>query len=456
MTGYDFDYFVIGGGSGGVRSARIAASHGAKVALAEEKYLGGTCVNVGCVPKKLLAYAGHFAHDFEDAKGFGWNVGTPTHDWSKLIENKNTEIDRLNGIYEKMLVNAGVSLLRGRAILVDAHTIDIGPDRYTADKILIATGGRPNKPEHPGAEYAITSDEFFYIKERPEKALLIGGGYISLEFACILRALGTDVTIYHRGDKLLRGFDEDIRDAIGEELTKQGINLVFNSPGILSIDKDVNGQLLVNSNISTQESYDQVLYAVGRTPYTAGLGLETIGIDTNAEGAIEVNENYQTSIPNIYALGDVTNRLNLTPVALAEGHVLADKLFNQTDRAVSYDNVATAVFTTPPISTCGLSEAEAHEKYGKLRIYTSSFRPMKYTLSGRDEKTLFKVIVEDKTDKVLGCHFMGLDTPEMMQAVAIAMKMGATKADFDAVIGIHPTAAEEFVTLRTVTRVVEA
>jgi glutathione reductase (NADPH) len=452
MTQYDFDYFVIGGGSGGVRSARIAASHGAKVALVEEKHLGGTCVNVGCVPKKLLAYAGHFAHDFEDAKGFGWDVGTPTHDWARLIDNKNTEIARLNGIYEKMLVNGGVEVLRGRAILVDDHTIDVGPDRYTADKILIATGGYPNKPDHPGAEHAIVSDDFFYIKERPEKALLIGGGYISLEFACILQSLGTEVTVFHRGDKLLRGFDEDMRDAIAEELIKQGINLVLNSPGILSIEKDVNGQLMVNTNRGEQECYDEVLYGIGRTPHTEGLGLETTGIDTNAEGAIIVNDNYQTSVPNIYALGDVTNRLNLTPVALAEGHVLADNLFNKQNRSVSYENIPTAIFTTPPISTCGLTEAEAQEKHGKLRIYTSSFRPMKYTLSGRDEKTLFKLIVEDKTDKVLGCHFMGLDAPEMMQAIAIAMKMGATKADFDATIGIHPTAAEEFVTLRNATR----
>lgn len=452
---FDFDYFVIGGGSGGVRTARIAAGHGARVALAEEKYLGGTCVNVGCVPKKLMTYAAGFACEFKDAQGYGWTVGECKHDWSKFIEHKNQEIERLNGIYERMLENAGVSILRGRAVFDDEHTISIGPDTYTAKHIVIATGGVPNRLEHNGCELGITSDEFFYLKERPKRALFIGAGYISLEFACVLNRLGTHTTVFHRGDKILRGFDEDLRDHLGKELEKQGLDIVYNAPGILSIEKNEDGELVVNTADGKQCKFDMVLYGIGRKPHIEGLGLEKIGVNTTVEGVIKVNDSFQTSVPHIYAIGDVTDIINLTPAALAQGHVLADNLFANMDRTQSWEDIPTAVFTNPPLATCGPTEEEAIKKYGKLRVYCSEFRPMKYVLANRDERSFMKLLVDDKTDKVVGAHMMGIDTPEMMQAIGVAIKCGATKADFDATIGIHPTSAEEFVTLRSVTRTVE-
>lgn len=452
---YDFDYFVIGGGSGGVRTARIAAAHGAKVALAEEKYMGGTCVNVGCVPKKLMTYAAHFACDIKDARGYGWTIPSAEHSWSDFIEAKNKEIHRLNNIYENMLKNAGVQVLHGKAIFEDEHTIKIGPDTYTADKIVIATGGKANRLDHNGCELGITSDEFFYLKERPERALFIGAGYISLEFACVLNRLGTHTTVFHRGDKVLRGFDEDLREHLGHELEKQGIDIVYEAPGIMSIEKDTSGKLLVSTSDGKQASYDMVLYGVGRLPNIEGLGLEKIGVNTDAEGVIKVDDHFKTSVDHIYAIGDVTNIINLTPAALAQGHVLADNLFGGMNRSQSWEDIPTAVFTNPPLATCGPTEEEAKKKYGKLRVYCSEFRPMKYVLANRDEKTFMKLLVDDKTDKVVGAHMMGTDTPEMMQAIGVAIKAGATKADFDATIGIHPTSAEEFVTLRSVTRVVE-
>ena len=452
---YDFDLFVIGGGSGGVRAARIAAGHGARVAMAEEKYLGGTCVNVGCVPKKLMTYAAHFACDIKDAKGYGWTIPKAEHDWSAFIAAKDKEIDRLNTVYGNMLVNAGVTILRGKAIFNDAHTIQVGPDTFTAEKIVIATGGKANRIDHNGCELGITSDDFFYLKERPERALFIGAGYISLEFACVLNRLGSHTTVFHRGDKVLRGFDEDLRDHIGEELEKQGIDIVYNAPMIMSIDKSVDGSLLVSTNDGKQASFDMVLYGVGRLPNIEGLGLEKIGVDTTPQGVIKVNDDFKTSVDHIYAIGDVTDIINLTPAALAQGHVLADNLFGGMSRSQSWDDIPTAVFTNPPLATCGPTEEEALKKYGKLRVYCSKFRPMKYVLADRDEKTFMKLLVDDKTDKIVGAHMMGSDTPEMMQAIGVAIKAGATKADFDATIGIHPTSAEEFVTMRSVTRTVE-
>ena len=454
MSDYDFDYFVIGAGSGGVRSARIAKSHGATVAIAEETYVGGTCVNVGCVPKKLFSYAAQFHHSFEDAVGFGWDKATPGHNWSTLVKNKDTEIKRLNDIYRNMLEKQDIKILDGRARIVDEHTVSVNDKTYTADKILIAVGGTPTLPDHSGVEHAITSNEVFYLKDFPKDILIVGGGYIALEFASIFQNLGSNVTLFYRRDLFLRGFDTDVRMSLRDEMIKQGVNIIFNSPAIADIDK-VDDRLKVTLDNGESLETDQVLYAIGRKPLTEDLGLENVNIETDEIGAIKVNESYQTSVANIYAVGDVTNRINLTPVALNEGHVLADHLFNTSDRKLSYDNIATAVFTIPPLATCGLTEEQALPKYKKLRIYQSTFRPMKYTMSGRDEKTLMKLVVDDASDKVVGAHMMGVDTPEMMQAISIAMNMGATKADFDRTVGIHPTSAEEFVTMRSVSREVE-
>jgi glutathione reductase (NADPH) len=454
MSGYDFDYFVIGAGSGGVRSARIARSHGATVAIAEETYMGGTCVNVGCVPKKLFSYAAQFQHNFEDAVGFGWDKATPGHDWSTLVKNKDSEIKRLNNIYRNMLEKQDIKILDGRARIVDEHTVSVNDKTYTADKILIAVGGTPTLPDHNGVEHAITSNEVFYLKDFPKDILIVGGGYIALEFASIFQNLGSNVTLFYRRDLFLRGFDTDVRMALRDEMIKQGVNIIFNSPAITDIDK-IDDRLKVTLDNGEALETDQVLYAIGRKPLTEDLGLENVNIETDEAGAIKINEAYQTSVANIYAVGDVTNRINLTPVALNEGHVLADHLFNTSDRKLSYDNIATAVFTIPPLATCGLTEEQALPKYKKLRIYQSSFRPMKYTMSGRDEKTLMKLVVDDASDKVVGAHMMGVDTPEMMQAISIAMNMDATKADFDRTVGIHPTSAEEFVTMRSVSREVE-
>lgn len=454
MSDYDFDYFVIGAGSGGVRSARIAKSHGATVAIAEETYMGGTCVNVGCVPKKLFSYAAQFHHSFEDAVGFGWDKATPGHNWITLVKNKDSEIKRLNDIYRNMLEKQDVKILDGRARIVDEHTVSVNDKTYTADKILIAVGGTPTLPDHSGVEHAITSNEVFYLKDFPKNILIVGGGYIALEFASIFQNLGSNVTLFYRRDLFLRGFDTDVRMSLRDEMIKQGVNIIFNSPAIADIDK-VDDRLKVTLDNGESLETDQVLYAIGRKPLTEDLGLENVNIETDEIGAIKVNESYQTSVANIYAVGDVTNRINLTPVALNEGHVLADHLFNTSDRKLSYDNIATAVFTIPPLATCGLTEEQALPKYKKLRIYQSTFRPMKYTMSGRDEKTLMKLVVDDASDKVVGAHMMGVDTPEMMQAISIAMNMGATKADFDRTVGIHPTSAEEFVTMRSVSREVE-
>ncbi|WP_029011999.1 glutathione-disulfide reductase [Niveispirillum irakense] len=448
MPTYDYDLFTIGAGSGGVRASRIASQHGARVAVAEERYYGGTCVNVGCVPKKLLVYAGEYGHAFEDAAGFGWNVEKPTHDWKALIEAKDKEIGRLNGIYRRLLEGAGVTLFDGRATIVDAHTVEVNGQKITAERILVATGGWPELPDQPGArEYGITSNEVFYLPTFPKRVLVAGGGYIALEFASLLKGLGADVTLLYRGHQILRGFDSDVRTFVTEELVKSGINLRLNT--IIERIEKSDDCLLATLTDNQAVECDAVIYAIGRKPLTANLGLEQVGVELDKNGAIKVNDQYQTSVPSIYALGDVTNRINLTPVALAEGHVLADRLYGNNQRDVNYDNIPTAVFSIPPVANVGLTEEQAREKLGKeVDIYRTSFKPMRHQLSGRDQRTMMKLVVDRATQKVIGVHMVGSDTPEMVQAIAIAMNVGATKQDFDRTIGLHPTAAEEFVTMR--------
>lgn len=447
-SSYDFDYFVIGAGSGGVRSARIAAGYGARVAVAEDRHLGGTCVNVGCVPKKLLVYAAHFAQDFEDAAGFGWSVGPTRHDWARLIANKNAEIQRLNGVYRRLLEGAGVTIVEGRARLVDAHTVAVGEERYTADKILIATGGWPELPDIPGArEHGITSNEAFYLERLPGRILIVGGGYIGVEFAGIFHGLGSRVSLSYRGPLFLRGFDQDVREALAEEMARSGVELLFKTT-VERVEK-AGDCLLAHMSDGQVIETDAVMFATGRKPNTDGLGLEEAGVRVDAAGAVIIDEDYRTTAANIYAVGDVTNRIALTPVAIAEGHALADTLFGNNPRRIDYENIPTAVFSLPPIGTVGLTEEEARRTLAGVDIYTSSFRPMRHTLSGRQEKTLMKLVVDRADGRVVGCHMVGPDAPEIIQGLAVAMVAGATKADFDRTMGIHPTAAEEFVTMRT-------
>ena len=445
---YDYDYFVIGAGSGGVRSARIASGHGAKVGIAEGWHYGGTCVNIGCVPKKLFAYASDYGPAFEDARGFGWSAENIRFNWKTLTENKDREISRLNGIYKNLLKNTGVTAYDGMASFKDAHTVIVNGEEITADKILIATGGTPRKPSYDGAEHVIVSDDAFYLDDLPEHVVIEGGGYIAVEFAHIFHGLGAKVTIIYRGEQILRGFDGDIRGFLTEEMEKQGINVILKT-NITKIAQNSDKKAVFTDKNGEIEC-DLILSAIGRVPLSQSLNLSNAKIDAKPNGQIIVNDDYQTNIDNIYAVGDVTDRLNLTPVALAEGHVLADRLFNnQPERSVSYDNIATAVFSNPPIGTVGLSEDEALAKGHAITIFKSTFKPMRHTMSGRDEKTFMKLIVDTKTDKVLGVHMCGADAPEILQGIGIAIIAGATKADFDRTIGIHPTTAEEFVTMRT-------
>ena len=445
---FDYDYFVIGAGSGGVRSARIAAQHGARVAIAEERYFGGTCVNVGCVPKKLLAYASHFAEDFADAAGFGWTVGETRHDWSRLIANKDAEINRLNGIYQRLLEAAGVTIFEARAVLEDAHTVRVGDEIVTADKILVATGGWPNLPDEPGVkEHAITSNEIFHLEEMPKRVVIAGGGYIAVEFASILNGLGAEVCLLYRGELFLRGFDYDVRTTVAEEMAKHGVDLRFHT--IISRLSKTHDCLIVELSDGSTLELDCVLMAIGRSPNSAGLGLEKAGVSMTDSGAIIVDDAYRTSAGNIYAIGDVVDRVQLTPVAIAEGHALADTLFGgMDDRMVDYRNIPTAVFCRPQIGTVGLNEDEARRHHGAVDIYRTSFRPMKHTLSGRDARSLMKLVVDRESQRVVGCHVVGDDAAEMVQTVAVAINCGATKRDFDRTIGIHPTSAEELVTMR--------
>jgi glutathione reductase (NADPH) len=446
---YDFDLYVIGAGSGGVRAARFAAGFGAKVAVAESRYLGGTCVNVGCVPKKLLVYGAHFAEDFEQASGFGWSLGEANFDWATLIANKDREINRLNGIYRNLLVNSGVTLHEAHAKIVGPHEVEVNGERFTAKNILIATGGWPQIPEIPGREHAIGSNEAFFLKELPKRVLVVGGGYIAVEFAGIFHGLGANTTLLYRGDLFLRGFDGSVRKHLQEELTKRGLDLQFNAD-IARIDKQADGSLKATLKDGRELEADCIFYATGRRPMLDNLGLENTGVQLTDKGFIKVDEQYQTSEPSILALGDVIGRVQLTPVALAEGMAVARRLFKPEQyRPVDYKMIPTAVFSLPNIGTVGLTEEEAREAGHDVVIFESRFRPMKLTLTECQEKTLMKLVVDGKTDKVLGCHMVGPDAGEIVQGLAIALKAGATKRDFDDTIGVHPTAAEEFVTMRT-------
>jgi glutathione reductase (NADPH) len=442
----DFDLFVIGGGSAGVRCARISAGHGARVGIAEERHWGGTCVNVGCVPKKLLVQAGEYGGWAEDAAGFGWTINKGPHDWGKLIAAKDREITRLEGIYRKLLTGAGATVFDGRAIFVDPHTVEVGGKRFTAERIVIATGGYPERPDIPGAELGIISDDAFYLKTMPRKIAIVGSGYIAVEFAGIFRALGSEVHLIYRQPLPLRGFDEDLRQAMEDALIEQGIKLY---PNCLpkKVEAEGDRRILTFRDGQTIEA-DLVFFATGRRANVKGLGLERAGVELNAKHAIKVDDQLQTTQPHIYAMGDVTDRVNLTPVATAEGHALADTLFGGNARQVALWNVPSAVFTTPPIATVGLTEAQASAR-GPVDVYLTRFTPMRHNLSGRNRKTLMKLVVDAATQKVVGAHMLGEDAAEIIQGIAIAVVMGATKADFDRTIGIHPTAAEEFVTLRT-------
>ena len=446
---YEFDLFVMGAGSGGVRAARFAAGFGAKVAVAESRYLGGTCVNVGCVPKKLLVYGAHFAEDFEQASGFGWSLGEADFDWATLIANKDREINRLNGIYRNLLVNSGVTLIEGHAKITGPNEVEINGQRHTAKHILIATGGWPQIPDIPGHEHAISSNEAFFLKELPKRVLVVGGGYIAVEFAGIFHGLGAKTSLLYRGEMFLRGFDGAVRKHLHEELIKRGMDVQFNAD-IERIDKQADGSLKATLKDGRELIADCVFYATGRRPMLDNLGLENTGVKLDKRGFVEVDDLYQSAEPSILAIGDVIGRVQLTPVALAEGMAVARRLFKPEQyRPVDYQMIPTAVFSLPNIGTVGLSEEQAIEAGHKVQIFESSFRPMKLTLTECQERTLMKLVVDADTDKVLGCHMVGPEAGEIVQGLAIALKAGATKQHFDETIGVHPTAAEEFVTMRT-------
>ena len=447
----DYDLFVIGAGSGGVRAARMSAQYGAKVAIAEDLFLGGTCVNVGCVPKKLFVYASEFSHHFSDSKGFGWNItSSPEFDWSTLRDNKNTEIERLNGIYKNLLENAGVELINGRATILGPNTVEVNGNKYSADRILVATGGWPFVPDFPGNEHVITSNDAFYLEKLPKSMVIVGGGYIAVEFAGIFHGLGVDVTQLYRGPLFLRGFDQEVREHLRDEMNNTGINLRFNTD-VQSISRLDDGTLEVTLNTGDKMITECVMYATGRKPKIDGLGLENTRVTLNKKNAIQVNNEFQTDEPSIYALGDVIDRIALTPVAIAEAMCLSNNLFNRNSpkRVMDYANIPSAVFSQPTLGTVGLTEEEARQQYSNIVVYKSHFRAMKNTLGGSSQKTFMKLIVNGDNQKIIGCHMLGDEAGEIMQGIGIAIKAGATKADFDATVGIHPTAAEEFVTMRT-------
>lgn len=444
---YDFDLFVIGAGSGGVRASRIAASLGAKVAVCEDRYMGGTCVNVGCVPKKLYVYASEFKKQVENAKGFGWDAPNPSFHWSTLRDNKTTEISRLNGIYESLLANAKVQVIDGRGKIIGPNTVDVGGTQYTAERILIAVGGWPFVPDIPGREYVLTSNEIFDLEDFPTRLAVVGGGYIAVEFAGVFNGLGSDVQLLYRGEQILKGFDEEVREFAAQEIAKTGVN-VRTQTDVSAIERNPDGSLTLSLNDGSSIDVDAVLYATGRKPHLAGLLGEGIELATTNSGHIAVNETFQTSIPSVYAVGDVTGGMELTPVALEEGMTLAKHLYGGEPCEMDYSNIATAVFCQPNIGTVGMTEAQAKAKFANVDIYRSEFRALKHTISGSNERTLMKLIVDKDSDRVVGAHMVGPEAGEIMQGLAIALKAGATKAQFDATIGIHPTAAEEFVTMR--------
>jgi glutathione reductase (NADPH) len=448
VTSFDYDLFVIGAGSGGVRAGRIAARHGAKVAVAEEYRVGGTCVIRGCVPKKLLVYASKFAEEFEDAIGFGWTTQKVSFDWATLIENKNKEIDRLNKAYIRNLETSGAELIMDCATLLDRNTVQLASGRkVTAKYILIATGAAPFVPRHlPGHELAITSNEAFELERLPRRIVIVGGGYIAVEFAGIFNGLGVETILVYRGEQILRGFDDDLRNHLAAEMTKKGIEIRTHAD-VATIERSGDG-VRVTLEDGSRIGAGQIMFATGRIPDAMDLGLENAGLKHDAHGAVPVNAYSQTEIENIYAVGDVTNRVNLTPVAIREGHAFADTVFGNNPRAVDHSLVPSAVFSQPELGTVGLTETQAREKHKKIDIYKTSFRPMKHTLSGRDERMMMKLVVDGETDKVLGCHIAGPDAGEMAQLLGIAITCGATKAQFDATLAVHPTAAEELVTMR--------
>lgn len=447
MARYDFDLFTIGAGSGGVRASRMSARYGARVAIAEERDLGGTCVNLGCIPKKLLVYASAFRRDVEDAVGFGWTAPPPSHDWRALIRNKDVEIARLNGVYARLLDDAGVQRIDGRARLVDAHTVAVGRETFSAEHILVATGSWPTLPAIPGIEHAISSNEAFHLDALPERPIVVGGGYIAAEFAGILHGLGARVTQLYRGPLFLRGFDDDVRTHLAAEFRQQGIDLRFDAY-VTRVEKAADGVLRATLLDGSMLEADAILFATGRHPLTEDLGLEELKVEMRANGAIRVDEHSRSSLPSVFAIGDVTDRINLTPVAIHEGMCLAATLFGGRPTCPRHANVPSAVFSQPAVGAVGCTEAVARERYGEVDVYRTTFRELKHTLSGREERTLMKLVVDAESDRVVGAHMVGDHAGEIIQGIAVALTCGATKAQFDATIGIHPTAAEEFVTLR--------
>lgn len=449
MADYDYDLFVIGAGSGGVRAARVAAMSGAKVLVAEEHRVGGTCVIRGCVPKKFMVYASEFSKQFETARGYGWTVGETSFDWPKFLMAKDDEIARLSGIYVRNLQNAGAELVHGKAWLVDRHTVEVeGRGRVTAKKILIATGGRPWMPHDlPGIEHAITSNEAFHLSELPKRVVVVGGGYIAVEFAGIFNGLGVETTVVHRGPNLLRGFDDDVREFVASQMEERGIKIRLGAQ-IGSIEKTADG--LVGACVDGHKlNADVIMFAVGREPYTEGLGLDAAGVELDAAGAVKVDDYSRTNVDNIWAVGDVTNRINLTPVAIREGQAFALTEFHDQPTRFDHEMVASAVFSQPPVGSVGLSEADARHQYGnKIDIYLGNMRPMKETFYGGHTRALMKLVVEQGTEKILGCHVVSPDAPEIIQMAAVALKMGVTKPQWDSTCAVHPTLAEELVTMR--------
>ena len=441
----DFDLLVIGGGSGGVACARRAAGYGARAAVIENDRLGGTCVHRGCIPKKLLVYASHFSHDFEDAAGYGWTVGERSFDWPEMVRAKVAELDRLEGIYQRLLRDSDATLIAGTGRLLDAHTVAVGDERHRAETIVIATGGRPTMPDIPGIELAVSSDEMFDLPTFPERLVIVGGGYIACEFACIMQGLGAKVTQLYRGELLLRGFDRDLREVLCEEMRKGGVDLRLN---VNAASLAHNGSAIaVTTTTGETIQADQVLFATGRRPNVAGLGLETAGIETTEGGAIPVDANSYAGAAGIYAVGDVTDRINLTPVAIHEGRCIAETLYNNNPQTPDHRDIATVVFTTPELGTVGLTEEEARQAFPAVDIYKTRFRPLKHTLTGREETVFMKLIVDRASGRVVGCHMVGDGAGEAVQLLGIAVKAGATKAQFDATMAVHPTAAEELVTM---------
>ncbi len=448
MSDYDFDLFVIGAGSGGVRAARMAAAEGVGVAVAEQSRTGGTCVNLGCVPKKLYVHAAEYGAGFLQAPGFGWQSQLPSFDWSRLRDNKSAAIHRLNVLYEEMLEKSGVQLLKGSARLIDAHSVEVSGKTYRAERILLATGSRPFVPDFPGNQHILTSDQIFDLEQLPKRLLIVGGGYIATEFAGIFHGLGVEVSQLYRGELFLRGFDTEICEFVAEQMRRKGIHLNFNSE-VLSIEKKTDKTFIATLQDQTQIETDCILYATGRRPNSAGLGLENLPIEQTENGAIKVDDCYQSSVPSVYALGDLIDRLQLTPVALEEAMVLVANLYRGKTVKFDYQLIPTAVFSQPNIGTVGLSEAQALQQYPSVDIYTSNFRSLKHALSDSGERVLMKILVDPASDKVLGVHMAGEHAAEIIQGISIALKAGATKAVFDQTIGIHPTSAEEFVTMRS-------